>query len=122
MQIVQIENQTHPLATPIQAGYCIGFWDRFKGLMLRGPIAEDEGLLLVDPVDNRVNTAIHMFFMNFDIAAIWINSKNCVVDVQQAVRWNPFYAPSHPARFVLEAHPSQFKNFQPGDTVTFKNV
>ncbi len=108
--------------TPIQANYCTGFWDRFRGLMFRKQIAEDEGMLLVDPFDNRVNTAIHMFFMNFDIAAIWINSKNCVVDVRRAVRWNPFYAPSHPARFVLEAHTSQLKNFKPGDTVTFKNA
>ncbi len=122
MRTIQIENQSHPLKTPIQAGYCTGFWDRFVGLMFRKSLAGDEGLLLVDPVESRVNTAIHMFFMNFDITTVWINSQHCVVDVCHAVRWKPFYAPRQPARYVLETHVSQLDNFHPGDMVLFKNA
>jgi uncharacterized protein len=122
MRIVQIDNQSHPLIIPIRADYCTGFMDRFRGLMFRKTLAEHEGLLLVYPVESRVNSAIHMFFMNFDITTIWINSNNCVVDVCQALRWKPFYAPCEPACYVLETHVSQLNNFQPGDMVSFKNV
>lgn len=122
MQIVQIDNQNHPLQTQIRAGYCSGFWDRFKGLMFRPGIAENEGLLLDEAADSRINTAIHMFFMKFDIAAIWINSKYCIVDVCLAKKWQPFYAPRQPARFVLETHVGQLDHFKPGDIVTFKNA
>jgi uncharacterized membrane protein (UPF0127 family) len=92
------------------------------GLMFRKTLANHEGLLLVDPTESRVNTAIHMFFMNFDITAVWINSKNCVVDVCHAIQWKPFYAPRQPARYVLETHVSQLHNFQTGDVVSFKNA
>jgi len=65
-----------------------------------------------------MNASIHMLFMRFDIAAIWINSAKKVVDVQIAKRWHLAYLPARPARYILETHVSQADNFQIGDQIT----
>ena len=48
--------------------------------MFRSSLANDEGLLLVEARDSRLDTAIHMLFVPMDLAVIWINSKYSVVD------------------------------------------
>jgi uncharacterized membrane protein (UPF0127 family) len=122
MRIVQIQNLTHTLSTPILASYCESFWSRFRGLMLHAPLHENGGALLVERSDSRMDTAIHMLFMNFDITAIWINSNNEIVDVRLAKKWRPAYIPQAPARYILEAHVSQLSNFHKGDRIEIKNA
>jgi uncharacterized membrane protein (UPF0127 family) len=90
--------------------------------MFSQPIDPMEGLLLVEDRDSILATSIHMFFMRFDIAAIWINSQNKVVDIKIAKKWRPYYASQSPAKYVLECHVSQFSNFKIGDTVLINNV
>jgi len=119
MQYVLIQINGHPLQEPIRAKYCISFFCRFKGLMFKHTIKKYEGILLVEASDSRINTAIHMFFMRFDIAAIWINSSFEIVDKQYAHRWAPSYIPAKPARYILETHPSHLSDFNIGDQVTF---
>ena len=119
MQIIQIQNQSRPLTQPISATLCDSFWSRFRGLMFRSSLEPAKGILLVDKKDNRVDSAIHMLFMNFDITAVWINSQKKVVDVRLARKWQLMLIPQQPACFVLEAHPNQFQNFQIGDTISF---
>ncbi|MCE1255774.1 MAG: DUF192 domain-containing protein, partial [Anaerolineae bacterium] len=67
------------------------------------------------------NSSIHMFFMFFDITAVWINAKNQIVDVKLAKKWRPFYASNQPAQYVLECHPSLVTNFKIGDQVEIKH-
>lgn len=119
MKSVLILNQTHPAAQPIRAPYCDAFFGRFRGLMLRKEIAPHEGLLMVQPKADRIDSAIHMFFMNFDIAVIWADAQMRVVDAQIARRWRPAYAPAKAARFILETHPDRLKDFQVGDQLDF---
>jgi len=118
---VTIQNQTRPLATPIQARNCTDFWSNFRGLMFSPQIPVNGGALLVEARDSQVNTTIHMLFMRFDIAAIWINLAHQVVDVKIAKRWRLAYAPQNPAAYVLEAHVFQAENFKIGDRVSFTN-
>lgn len=87
--------------------------------MFRKSLPSDEAILLVEASDSRMNASIHMFFMNFDIAVVWINSKMIVVDRVIARKWKPYYAPSGPARFILETNPNQFNSYKIGDQVTF---
>ena len=75
------------------------FFKRFKGLMFSKSIEDGESLLLTK------TNSIHMFFMNFDIAVIWLDAKLQVVDVQKAMRWPPLYFPRVAARHFLEIHP-----------------
>lgn len=120
MRFVSIENRTHPYPAAVKAAYCDSFFGRLRGLMFRKALGEREGLLLVEGSDSRINAAIHMFFMNFDIAAIWIDSQMRVVDAQLARRWRPSYMPAGPARFILETRPEYLSCFQIGDQVAFR--
>lgn len=95
---------------------------RLRGLMFATTIRPHEGILLAESVESKINTSIHMFFMNFDIAAIWINSQNTVVDIKLARRWRPYYAPVAPAQYVLETHPDRLIDFHTGDTLEFIDV
>ena len=122
MQIIQVQNQSHPLSQPISACYCDTFWSRFRGLMFRTPLKPTQAILLVDKKDNRIDSAIHMLFMNFDITAVWINTQKKVVDVKLAHKGQLILIPQQPACFVLEAHPSLFSSFQIGDLIDFSNV
>ncbi|HEY4693788.1 MAG TPA: DUF192 domain-containing protein [Bellilinea sp.] len=116
---VSVQNSSRRLPQPLQVRYCADFWNKFRGLMLQDNIGLNGGALLVEDKDSRMNASIHMLFMRFDIAAIWINSDNQVVDVQVARRWRLAYLPVQPARYILEAHVSQADNFHVGDQITF---
>jgi len=67
--------------------------------------------------DSRINASIHMFFMNYDIAVVWLDSNMSVVDCTLAYRWQPYYIPNRPARYILETHPARIADFSPGDRV-----
>ncbi len=119
MSQVIIQNSTRPLPQTICARYCRTFISKFLGYMFRPEIAGQEGILLVERRDSRMDTAIHMLFMRFDLAVIWINSDLTVVDARLARKWQPVVIPARPARYVLETHPEQLANFNIGDRVDF---
>jgi Uncharacterized conserved protein len=106
----------------MKVGFCSSFLCRFKGLMFHPGLGDFEGILLVEDTESRINSAIHMFFMRFDIAVIWINSQFQVVDVKIARKWHPFYLPSAASRFTLETHPDRFIDFRIGDILSFNDV
>ncbi len=122
MRNIEIINTTRPLSNPLHATYCGSFWSRFKGLMFRKHLGDCESILLDESSESRINTAIHMLFMNFDISAVWINQQNTIVDVKLARKWRLYYAPAAPARYILEAHPGRLADFQPGDSISFVDV
>jgi LysM repeat protein len=102
---IHIHNLDAPKKQRLKIKYCQGFFCKLRGLMFRARIAPDEGLLFVYGRDSRMDTSIHMLFMNFDIAVVWINSSMQVVDKTLAKRWKLAYAPKNAAQYVLEAHP-----------------
>jgi uncharacterized membrane protein (UPF0127 family) len=122
MQQVVVTNQTRALSQPVKAGYCNTFFTRLKGLMFQKRVGSYSGLLFAYDRDSRLDSAIHMFFVGFDISAIWIDSEGKVVDTCLAKRWRPFYMPSRPARYILETHPHRLVEFQVGDRISFESV
>jgi len=122
MKTIQIVNKNRHLETPLQAPYCDSFSSRLRGLMFRSSLAPGEGLLLVESRNSRLDTSIHMLFVFMDLAVIWINSENIVVDSVLAHAWHPFYAPRQPARYILEIHPDRLVDFKIGDQVEFENA
>ena len=122
MKQVRIVNQTIPFAEPITAGYCSSFFCRLKGLMFRSGIPEDWGLLLVDSSDSKINAAIHMVAVPFDLGVIWINSAREVVDKALVKRWIGLKSPKKPARYILEVRPKHLEKFHPGDKIDFVEV
>ncbi|MEA3349830.1 MAG: DUF192 domain-containing protein [Chloroflexota bacterium] len=119
---VKIHNLSQPFPEPLQARYCDTFMCRLRGLTFRKNLPSNEGLLLVQARENRTETAIHMFFVCIDLAIIWVNTENKVVDTQLARQWHPLYVPQKPARYILEAAASRLSNFQIGDQLDFEET
>ena len=120
-KIIQIRNLTRPNIAPVHAVWCETFLTRLRGFTFRSTLEADEGLVLVEARDSRLDTSIHMFFVWTDLAIAWVNSNNEVVDNVVAKAWRPFYAPARPARYVLEFNPKRHGAFRPGDRVSFDN-
>lgn len=122
MQRIIIRNQTNPLKSPLRVQLCRSFVDRLRGLMFQPALAADSGALIDQQRDSRVDAAIHMFFVGFDLAAVWLDSNLRVVDLQLAKSWRPFYIPSRPARYILEIHPKRMEEFHIGDTLLIEQA
>lgn len=94
---------------------CGSFLCHLRGLTLRRTLGEEEGLLLVWRRESRVDTAIHMFFVFFPIAAIWLGKDTRVVDARLARPFRPLYVPRAPAQYVLEGPPALLERVCVGD-------
>jgi uncharacterized membrane protein (UPF0127 family) len=101
---------------------CSAFACRLRGLMFRRGLAVQDGLLLVGGRDSRLDAAIHMLFVPFDLAVFWISTEMEIVDKVLAKRWRPFYIPARPARFILEVHPELLAQYETGQEVEFVNA
>jgi len=98
---------------------CVSFLCRLRGLTFRRALGKDEGLLLVGHRESRAEAAIHMFFVFFPIAAVWLDRNGQVVDAQLARPFRPLYVPRAPARDVLEGAPALLEQVQIGDQLRF---
>ena len=86
--------------------------------MFRAPLAPGEALILVE-ARGRLSTSIHMFFVSFAIAAVWIDNDGQVVDKALARSWRPYYAPRAPAHYILETNPEFLERVVIGDELVF---
>ncbi|MEW5870128.1 MAG: DUF192 domain-containing protein [Chloroflexota bacterium] len=122
MRWVTIHNLTHSGIAPVQAHYCDSFFCQLRGLTFRRVLPPDQGLLLVQGRDSRLDSAIHMLGVYFDLAVVWINQDEEVVDVKLARRWRPAYVPKRPARYVLELAAERLNDFHIGDRVKIETL
>lgn len=120
MKTIQIINNAQP-EIKITVNWCSSFFSKLKGLMFVKFLPDNTGIILVDSSESRINTAIHMLFMNFDIATVWINKNHQVVDVVYAKKWHLSFFPKKPAQYVLEINTSHIDDFNIGDQLTFSN-
>lgn len=114
---VLISNLSRPLQSTLKARYCDTFFSRFAGLMFRQSLDVDSGIILVNKKEDRVNSSIHMLFMNFDIAVIWLSENYCVVDLILARKWDLVHSPKIDAKYVLEIHHTHLSDFCKGDVL-----
>jgi uncharacterized membrane protein (UPF0127 family) len=121
-RFISIKSINDPTAQSIRAKYCESFLCRLKGLMFHKDLEPQEGLLLVQTKDSRMDSSIHMFFVWFDLGVVWINADMTVVDTIIAKAWRPAYFPKAPAKFVLEIRPEKLESFRTGDKVTWEDV
>ena len=102
-----------------EARWCDSFGSKLRGFAFKRRLGEDEGLVLVEKSDNRLSTSIHMLFVSFDLAVIWVNDAGEVVDSVLAKPWRLSYAPKAPARYVIEGHPRLLEEVKVGDHIRF---
>ena len=119
---ITVQNLSQKLDKPALVGYCDTFLCKLRGLMFRSRLSPDDGVLLVEKRDSRLDTSIHMLFVPFDLAVFWINSDMTVVDKVIAKSWKPAYFPTADAKFTLEIHPDRWADYEIGDKVEFKNA
>jgi uncharacterized membrane protein (UPF0127 family) len=98
------------------------YFSRLRGLMFRQQLNASEALVIVEAHDSRATASIHMFFVPFSIAVVWINDAGRVVDKVLAEPWRPFYAPREPARYTLETHPDFLDKVTVGDEIVFETL
>jgi uncharacterized membrane protein (UPF0127 family) len=102
------------------ARWCSSRLCRLRGLQFRRRLNPGEALILVKDKDSIANSSIHMFFVFFPIAAIWINKKGKVTSAQLAKPWRPYYASPEPASYVLETSPDILDKIAVGDELVFE--
>lgn len=117
---VIVHNLTKPIQEPACVGYADSFSSKLRGLMFRSRLDLNDGLLLVEKRDSRLDTSIHMFFVPFDLAVFWINSDMTIVDKVIAKSWHPAYLPKEDAQYTLEIHTNRWGDYEIGDKVEFK--
>jgi len=115
-----LRNLTTGEAIAGQVVRCDTFWTRARGLMFRSSIATDEVYLFIEGRESVAQTTIHMFFVFFAIAVIWLDRDKRVVDKAMARPFRPFYAPSGPAQYFVEGHPSLLDRVSAGDRLDFE--
>lgn len=120
MRKVLIRNTTRPAVQPFAVIYCDSFLCRLRGLTFRRRLSPEEGLLLVESHEGRLDAAIHMLGVWFELGVVWINASGFVVDTCLAHPWRVSYVPRNPARFVLEVAPDRLSDFVVGDEIKFE--
>ena len=102
-----------------QAKWCDSFGTKLRGFTFRRELGPQDGLVLVETRDNRVNTAIHMLFVFFELGVIWVNDAGEVVGTVVAQPWRLSYVPPAPARYVIEGQPELVNRVKVGDHIQF---
>lgn len=98
---------------------CDTFLKRGRGLMLRRRLDQDHVLVFVESRESVQLAAIHMLFVFFSIAVIWLDGDRRVVDSKLARPFRPYYAPARPARYYVEGSPALLGRVRAGDVLTW---
>lgn len=103
-----------------QITVCDTFWSKLRGLMFRRSLEADEVLLFCYGRESTAETSIHMFFVPFPIAVIWLNARKEVIDLTLAKPFRPYYASRVPAQFFVEGVPGLLEHAHIGDELAFE--
>ncbi len=115
-------NETRDERVLERARCCASFLCRLRGLTFRRRLDDDEGLLLIGRQENRADAAIHMFFVFFSIAVVWLDESGRVVDARLARPFRPLYVPRAPARDVLEGPLALLERVQIGERLVMRKT
>lgn len=88
--------------------------------MFSKSIDYDGGLFFVNSVEDRINSAIHMYFMNYDLTILWADHDGRIVDRVKALKWKTIASPQKDAKYILEAHIDRFEEYNTGDMLDFR--
>ena len=99
--------------------WCSSSLCKLVGLQFHRRLPPGEGIVLVHERDSIGTSSIHMFFVFFPLAVVWINSQGRVTSAQLAKPFRPYYASPQPACYVLETTPDFLEKISVGDEVDF---
>jgi uncharacterized membrane protein (UPF0127 family) len=104
------------------ARWCSSYLCKLRGLQFRRRLQPGEALVLVEKRDSVASSSIHMFFVFFPIAAVWVNREGKITHKALALPWRPFYASPEPARYVIEAGPELLDCVSVGEYLDFTSI
>jgi uncharacterized membrane protein (UPF0127 family) len=102
------------------AKWCAGFGSKLRGFTFRRQLNPEDGLVLVEKRDSRIESSITMLFVFFDLGILWVNDAGVVVDKTLARPWRLSYVSQVPARYVVEGHPRLLQEVDVGDRLVFQ--
>jgi uncharacterized membrane protein (UPF0127 family) len=102
-----------------RARWCDGFASKLRGFTFRRSLSPGEGLVLVEPADGRMTSAVTMLFCFMDLGVIWVNDAGEVVDKTVARPWRLSYVAQAPARYVVESDPVLLAEVEVGQRLEF---
>lgn len=106
---VAVLDETTGTALAGAAALAANPWTRFRGLMLRSPLAPGEGLVI------RPCGSIHMMFMRFAIDAVFYDRDGRVTKVARTVRpWTGIAFGGRGAAGVIELPAGAAAGVEPG--------
>lgn len=105
----------------LEAWYFDNFRNRFSGLMFKKNIEINQAGLFINKKENIIDSAIHMLFMNFDIAVFWIDKSNIIVDKKIAKKWGLIYYPKRKSLKILEANIYLYDKLNIGEKIIIEN-
>ena len=113
MELLRNTRTGKPIASEVTPAESV--WARTRGLMLRGPLGEGEGLR-IEPCGS-----IHMMFMRFAIDAVFYDRDGRVTKVARGVRpWIGIAFGGRGARGVIELAKGAAERVEPGDLLDFE--
>lgn len=119
MKTIEIKNLSNVLKNPINAKLCDSFISKLRGYTFKAKINPDQGILLMEDIQSRMATSIHMVFVFMKLGIVWIDENGLVVDKRIAYPFLSFLIPKKPAKYVLEISPERLKEFSIGDKIEF---
>jgi uncharacterized membrane protein (UPF0127 family) len=112
-------NQTSGELLAREVRRCDTFWRRLSGLMFRRQLDPEEVLLFDFGQEGVVAASVHMLFVFFPIALVWLNAQHKVVDVRLAKPFRLYYAPRRAARYLVEGPSRLMEQVRVGDLIGF---
>ena len=103
-----------------RAELCDTFWRKLRGLMFRRSLDPNNALVFTYAGESIAETSIHMLFVPFPIAVIWLNARKEVVDQALAKPFRPYYASRVPAQYFVEGVPGLLAHARIGDELAFE--
>lgn len=96
------------------------FFRRALGLMFKGSLESEEGLL-IEFSPHLKSRSVHSLFMRFTIDLVFIGPDMSVADLHTLAPWR-MYNPKTDCKWVLEVNRGTIKdnNIKIGDKLTFK--
>ena len=116
--VTVIKRETGEVLIP-SALWCSSWLCRLRGLQFKRRLKPGEAIILVKSTDSVAATSIHMFFVFFPIAAVWVNHQGRITTMRLAKPWRPFYASTEPACYVIETLPEFLNVVKEGDVLQF---
>ena len=92
---------------------------RAKGLMFEREKNFDYALVFPFKGETRARASIHMLFVFFPIAAVYLDSRKSVVDIAVLKPFKLNYTPKRKAKYLVELPAGKAKKISIGDRLGF---